>query len=115
MQNPARRAIATLVARAGQPIEVVSEFELRAALAEGFAPQNIFINGPAKHHWLSRHELRDLAVNFDSPAELAALLPLAKKLNWRCGVRLNTSEEFDPENPQFPRNLVSRRMKPWPR
>jgi diaminopimelate decarboxylase len=83
----------------GRPIEVVSEFELRAALAEGFAPQDILLNGPAKHHWLPRHEVRELSVNFDSPAELAALLPLAKKLNWRCGVRINTSEEFDPETP----------------
>ena len=36
----------------GRPVEVVSEFELRAALAEGFAPENILVNGPAKHHWL---------------------------------------------------------------
>ncbi len=117
----------------GRPIEVVSEFELRAALAEGFAPENILVNGPAKHHWLPQfvgvqasacpggtlmrerqreHQragavpgapiLRELAVNFDSPAELAALLPLAKKWNWRCGVRINTGEEFDPENPRFP-------------
>jgi diaminopimelate decarboxylase len=86
----------------GRGIEVVSEFELRAALAEGFAPENILVNGPAKHHWLPQFELRDLSVNFDSPAELAALLPLAKKLNWCLGVRILTSEEFDPENPQFP-------------
>jgi diaminopimelate decarboxylase len=87
-------------------IEVVSEFELRAALAEGFTPPNILVNGPAKHHWLPRlcgaPVWRELSVNFDSPAELAALLPLAKALNWRCGLRLNTGEEFDPENPQFP-------------
>ncbi len=83
-------------------IEVVSEFELRAALAEGYAPGNILVNGPAKHHWLPQFELRELSVNFDSPAELAALLPLAKQLNWRCGVRILTGEEFDPENPQFP-------------
>jgi diaminopimelate decarboxylase len=89
----------------GRPIEVVSEFELRAALAEGFAPQDILVNGPAKHHWLREtgaSTLRELAVNFDSPAELAALLPLAKQSDWRCGVRLNTIEEFDPENPPFP-------------
>jgi diaminopimelate decarboxylase len=85
-----------------RPIEVVSEFELRAALAEDFAPKNILVNGPAKHHWLPQFNLRDLSVNFDSPTELAKLLPLAKKLNWRCGVRILTSEEFDPENPQFP-------------
>jgi diaminopimelate decarboxylase len=86
----------------GRPIEVVSEFELRPALSEAFTPENILVNGPAKHHWLPQFKLRELSVNFDSPAELATLLPLAKKLNWRCGVRVNTSEEFDPENPQFP-------------
>jgi diaminopimelate decarboxylase len=43
-----------------------------------------------------------ISINFDSAAEIAALLPHAKKLNWRCGVRINTSEEFDPENPRFP-------------
>ena len=86
----------------GRGIEVVSEFELRAALAEGFAPENILVNGPAKHHWLPQFKLRELSVNFDSPTELAKLLPLAKKLNWRCGVRILTSEEFDSENPQFP-------------
>jgi diaminopimelate decarboxylase len=118
----------------GRGIEVVSEFELRAALAEGFTPENILVNGPAKHRWLPQFcgapstssassvgvqasacpgntlkrelqpgaPLHNLSINFDSPAELAALLPLAKQLNWRCGVRINTSEEFDPENPQFP-------------
>ncbi len=86
----------------GRPIEVVSEFELRAALSEGFAPENILANGPAKHHWLPRFELRELSVNLDSRAELDALLPFAKKLNWRLGVRLLTSEEYDPDHPQFP-------------
>ena len=86
----------------GRPVEVVSKFELQAALAEGFTPENILVNGPAKHHWLPRFDVRELSVNFDSPAEIAKLLPHAQKLNWRCGVRINTSEEFDPENPDFP-------------
>lgn len=85
-----------------RPIEVVSEFELRAALHEGFAPEQILVNGPVKHHWLASFPLRGLSVNFDSPAELAALLPSARKLGWRVGVRINTGEEFDPETPQFP-------------
>jgi len=85
-----------------RPIEVVSEFELRAALAEGFAPENILVNGPAKHRWLPHFESRGLSVNFDSPAELAALLPQAREQDWRCGVRILTTEEFDPESPQFP-------------
>jgi len=86
----------------GRPVEVVSEFELRAALAEGFAPENILVNGPAKHHWLHQFEVRELSVNSDSVAELAALLPSAEKLDWRLGVRILTSEEFDPDHPQFP-------------
>jgi diaminopimelate decarboxylase len=86
----------------GRSIEVVSEFELRAALGEGFAPENILVNGPAKHHWLHQFPLRDLSVHFDSAAELAKLLPLARKWNWRCGIRMLTGEESDPENPQFP-------------
>jgi diaminopimelate decarboxylase len=86
----------------GRGIEVVSEFELQAALREGFAPERILVNGPAKHHWLPRHACAGLSVNFDSMAELKALLPFAQKRRWRVGVRLLTGEEFDPENPEHP-------------
>lgn len=86
----------------GRDIEVVSEFELRAALTEGFHPTRILVNGPAKHHWLPKLPLRGLSVNFDSSAELKALLLMAKRLGWRTGIRLCTSEEFDPENPAHP-------------
>jgi diaminopimelate decarboxylase len=85
-----------------RPIEVVSEFELLAALKEGFDPGKILVNGPAKHRWLPQHPLPGLSVNFDSIAEARALASLAARLNWRCGVRLHTSEEFDPETPEFP-------------
>lgn len=85
-----------------RPIEVVSEFEFLAALKEGFAPENILLNGPAKHSWLPRHAIPGLRVNFDSVAEAKALLPLAQKHQWSCGVRLLTSEEFDPETPPYP-------------
>jgi diaminopimelate decarboxylase len=86
----------------GRPIEVVSEFEFLAARAEGFAPEQILVNGPAKHHWLPRHARPGLSVNLDSAAEAAALAPLARRRNWRLGLRLKTSEEFDPEAPEFP-------------
>ena len=86
----------------GRPIEVVSEFEYRAARHEGFATDDILINGPAKHHWLPRVAVPGLRVNFDSLSELKALLPLAKKLHWRIGLRLRTSLEHDPEHPEFP-------------
>ena len=81
---------------------MVSEFELLAALHEGFAPERILVNGPAKHCWLPRHRLRGLQVNLDSPAETRVLAPLARQLGWTIGVRLNTAEEFDPEAPAHP-------------
>ena len=87
--------------RQGRPVEVVSEFEFLAARAEGFAPEHILINGPAKHHWLPKHALCGLNVNFDSLNVAQALAPLAKKLDWICGVRFLTREEFDPERPEF--------------
>ncbi|MEW6302685.1 MAG: hypothetical protein AB1705_04390 [Verrucomicrobiota bacterium] len=85
----------------GLGIEVVSEFEFQAALAEGFAPERILVNGPAKQHWLPRQAKRGLRVNFDSMAEARALAALAKKLDWTTGVRWHTHEEFDPEEPEF--------------
>jgi diaminopimelate decarboxylase len=83
-------------------IEVVSEFELRLARHLGFTPRQILINGPAKHHWLPAHPIPGLQVNFDSAAEVRVLAPLARRLNWTCGIRLHTRQEFDPEAPQFP-------------
>src|SRR6185436_1014013 len=44
---------------------------------------------------------RGLCVNFDSPAEARALAPTARQLDWTCGLRLLTREEFDPEAPGF--------------
>lgn len=83
-------------------IEVVSEFEFLAARREGFPPERILVNGPAKHHWLPRHPVRGLFVNFDSATEAQALQSLAKKLNWNVGVRCLTDEEVDPEDSQYP-------------
>src|SRR5207253_1460519 len=72
--------------RQGLSVEVVSEFEFRAALEEGFRTERILLNGPAKHRWLPRCSVPGLFVNFDSWTEAKALLPLAKKLNWTVGV-----------------------------
>jgi diaminopimelate decarboxylase len=88
--------------RRGDNIEVVSEFELQAALAEGFPPERILVNGPAKQRWLPRHPQPGLSVNFDSRRELEALLPLARRLHWRLGLRCLTLEELDPEHPGRP-------------
>jgi diaminopimelate decarboxylase len=86
----------------GRGVEVVSEFELKAALQEGFPPQDILVNGPAKHAWLPRHAVRGLRVNFDSLREATVLLPQALRLDWSTGVRCHTGAEFDPETPSMP-------------
>jgi diaminopimelate decarboxylase len=88
--------------RQGRGIEVVSEFEFLAARTEGFRAENLLVNGPAKHRWLPRHAIAGLSVNFDSPRELDALLPLAQRLGWRVGLRCLTPAESDPENPKWP-------------
>lgn len=88
--------------REGRPVEVVSELELEIALRCGCPPHRILVNGPAKHRWLHRHALHGLAVNFDSVAEVDALSRLAARCRWRCGMRVNTRGEFDPESPSIP-------------
>ena len=88
--------------RQGRPIEVVSEFEYRAARHEGFTADAILVNGPAKHRWLPSVAAPEMRVNFDSPGELKCLLPLARRLRWRSGLRLRTSLEHDPEHPACP-------------
>lgn len=86
----------------GRPAEVVSEAELKLAKAAGFDVETLLVNGPAKHRWLARHSEPGLRVNFDSAREIRELLPLARRDRWRVGLRLCTSEEFDPETPAFP-------------
>lgn len=86
----------------GRGIEVVSSFELQAALTEGFPPDQILVNGPAKHHWLKEYPIPGLRVNFDSRSEMDALLSLACTCDWSLGVRCHTHEEFDPESPELP-------------
>ena len=88
--------------RLGRPIEVVSELELVLALAANCPPERLLINGPAKHRWLPNYRIPGLRINFDSLSELDDLLPMARRLGWRTGIRIRTSEEFDPENPSFP-------------
>lgn len=88
-------------AERGWGAEVVSEFELRAAIAAGFAPEKILVNGVAKHSWLSRCLIPGLNVHIDSLTETAELAPWARDFNWRIGLRLHLSEEIDPDEPNF--------------
>lgn len=87
--------------RDGRPVEVVSEFEYQAALTEGYPVDRILVNGPAKHRWLPKVATPGMRVNFDSAREIAELAPMARELGWRCGLRLCTREEFDPEHSAF--------------
>ena len=82
-------------------IEVVSPFELRAALSERFDAERILVNGTAKHRWLQAFDTRRLNVQFDSLHEIRALAPLAAARQWRVGIRVHTDENRDPDNEQF--------------
>ena len=85
-----------------RPAEVVSALELQMVRRCGFRVDQILVNGPAKHHWLPDLAEARMRVNFDSPAELAALLPRALRQHWRVGIRLLTNAEFDPDRPESP-------------
>jgi diaminopimelate decarboxylase len=86
----------------GRPVEVVSEFEMRAALHESCPVERLLVNGPAKQRWLPQLSREGLRVNFDSLTEIRALLPIAKRDGWKVGLRVRTPEELDPENQGCP-------------
>jgi diaminopimelate decarboxylase len=85
----------------GLGVEVVSEFELLAALQAGFRPQDILVNGVGKASWLAKINTPNLNVNFDSLSECGSLAFVASKFTWRIGIRLAVSEQFDPDDPEF--------------
>jgi diaminopimelate decarboxylase len=80
-------------------VEVVSEFELAAALASGMSPSAILVNGVGKHHWLPRFQVSRLTVHFDSLAEVRALAGIARALTWRVGVRCVVAQGADRSAP----------------
>lgn len=85
----------------GYGVEVVSEYEFLAVLKEGFKPDQILVNGVAKQNWLPRHKIAGIRVHFDSLSEIDTLIAQAKACKWRIGLRCNTSEEYDPDEPAF--------------
>ena len=98
--HPLPRLLAWWVA-GGRGVEVVSEREFTTARSLGCTPDQLLVNGPAKHAWLGRHPIPRLRVHFDSLAELRALLPLALSCNWRVGVRVHAPDERDARDPHF--------------
>ncbi len=85
----------------GLGVEVVSEFELRAALEEGFSPDRILVNGVAKHQWLGDIPVAGLRVHFDSLEEIKQLASTCLRRHWRVGIRFALKEQFDPDEPKF--------------
>jgi diaminopimelate decarboxylase len=94
----------------GRGVEVVSETEFTTACRLGCQPDQVLVNGPAKHAWLGRYPIPRLRVHFDSPSELAALLPLALSCQWRVGVRIHAPSECDARDRRFggPFGMTSR-------
>ena len=71
----------------GHGVEVVSRFELAAAIRTGLPPNRILVNGTGKQRWLRTAELDGLNVHFDSIAEVQELKELASACNWNVGLR----------------------------
>ena len=71
----------------GLGIEVVSPFELLAAVGSDVPPSRVLVNGVGKQQWLSRYAVPNLTVHFDSLAEVRALAEAARDLHWRVGFR----------------------------
>src|SRR6185436_12394602 len=78
-------------------IEVVSGFELAAALAVGFDPNQILVNGVAKHSWLPEYSRGGLRVHFDSVQEVRQLRRLAAADKWRVGLRIAMPPGISPD------------------
>ena len=85
----------------GRGVEVVSEYELRAARAAGYGADGIVVNGVGKQDWLRPHGAVGMRVHFDSVAEVVGLRRLAAEQRWRVGLRLHVSQEHDPDEPMF--------------
>jgi diaminopimelate decarboxylase len=84
--QPVSRLIQLALSR-GLGVDVVSEYELRAAIGEGVPAHMILINGVGKRRWLADCRVRNLTVHFDSIAEVRELATRARTLDWRVGLR----------------------------
>jgi diaminopimelate decarboxylase len=85
----------------GLGVEVVSAYELMAALDARMPPRRILVNGVAKHTWLTTFDVCELNVHFDSLREVERLGQIAHRRGWRVGVRCQVPNQRDPENQEF--------------
>ena len=98
--QPVRRLVREWSSR-GRGVEVVSEYELLAASHEGIQPEQLLVNGVAKHTWLPRSGLPGIRVHFDSLTEVEQLASIARDRHWRVGIRLAAVGQYDPDEPRF--------------
>jgi len=71
----------------GLGVEVVSEFELVAALTSNVPPTEILVNGVGKALWLRNYPVAGLTVHLDSLAEVDGLAHMSTDFGWRIGLR----------------------------
>lgn len=104
--------IGRLVKNLGGVAEVVSDFELFAALKNGNDYENIIYNGPLKQGMLEDYVINGGLVNIDNMQECFRLIEIAKEnidKNIRVGIRVNIDigQDFisrfglDPDTEEF--------------
>jgi len=81
----------------GFGIDVVSDYELTAAVTAGVPPQQILVNGVGKHRWLGKSAMQNLSVHLDSLAEVRSLAGQAKSQKWQVGLRCAIPPHVDSE------------------
>lgn len=98
--------------RHGRGVEITSECEMAAVIAAGCLPDQLLVNGVAKHAWLPRWSAVGLRVHVDSTTEATELLSLAVRDRWRVGVRCHVPAEHDRREPRFggPFGLTAREV-----
>ena len=89
----------------GLGVEIVTEYEFRAAVECGFDAGSILVNGVAKHAWLCKVKMPGLRVHFDSLHEVEQLAPQARDLGWHIGLRLDVRGAFDESASEFQRQF----------
>jgi diaminopimelate decarboxylase len=99
MKANSNLAVVRTLAELGAGADVVSEGELRQALAAGVAPEKIVFSGVGKTRTELAFALRTgiAQINIESEPELAALSELAAEMGVRAPVALRVNPDIDAE------------------
>lgn len=103
-------AVLEVVRESGSGVDVVSGYELRAALAAGFPGDRIVFNGPVKTAGeLAAAVEAGVFVNIDGEEEIAALSAIAAGRELPVGLRVFPAEDvYAPEGERRRRRLPSK-------